>query len=491
MHLENIPIKLEEETKVHSPSSTEEEGYGSGDDKEMMLEVDTIGSCGGGGVGMKNGAELKRPDLKGSDSLRTHMFKQHHISRMYMCRCCNWAFPDKSLLHIHLQSNNNHPMDLMPHSVINRSCHVEPFQCRESLDYRSRLSNAVSIERIFSKNKTHGLSYFQKELYPAPSQSAYVPLKLDKSSDNVAAKKSRANNRTSAESIKSPDKKSQKVAPQPKKKSFFKNMLDKTRSWMRKSDDVAQPTKEMLFKSYVNPEYGIPNSNDFHPDPTNFLGLDLDPRLKNARCGATEVFINNRPFWVHRTNEDVIPKSKLLAHNALVAQHALNNACFLKELPRKTFFDPKKETLERLMAVDKVFGLDESTKGWKRVTANTFMGTCQMHAFKNTVEGKRRLEEFEATKHLVPEEKKAGVVFPNFPWPPPPEKKEEGIEKTVTVTGLVLNSYLRKARPIPGKSREFKQSSHVAFEPVKRASKRKEVQLVPSASQESQHIQKI
>ncbi|CAL2049932.1 CBN-HAM-2 protein [Caenorhabditis brenneri] len=89
-------------------------------------------------------AELKRPDLKGSfpcsicqkvfchssslsrhrmqahfksytcttcndeiptnDTLRSHMYRVHNITRMFMCRCCNWAFPDKTSLHIHMQS---------------------------------------------------------------------------------------------------------------------------------------------------------------------------------------------------------------------------------------------------------------------------------------------------------------------------------------------------------------------------------------------------
>ena len=46
------------------------------------------------------------------------MYKQHQISRMvsfcqiflftsqfqFMCRCCNWAFPDKTSLHMHVQA---------------------------------------------------------------------------------------------------------------------------------------------------------------------------------------------------------------------------------------------------------------------------------------------------------------------------------------------------------------------------------------------------
>lgn len=32
------------------------------------------------------------------------MYKAHQISRMFMCRCCNWAFPDKTTLHVHVQN---------------------------------------------------------------------------------------------------------------------------------------------------------------------------------------------------------------------------------------------------------------------------------------------------------------------------------------------------------------------------------------------------
>ncbi|VDN52052.1 unnamed protein product [Dracunculus medinensis] len=40
----------------------------------------------------------------GNETLRAHMYKQHQISRMFMCRCCNWAFPDKTSLHMHMQA---------------------------------------------------------------------------------------------------------------------------------------------------------------------------------------------------------------------------------------------------------------------------------------------------------------------------------------------------------------------------------------------------
>ncbi|KAI6233837.1 hypothetical protein M3Y99_00875700 [Aphelenchoides fujianensis] len=36
-----------------------------------------------------------------------HMLKQHQISRMFMCRCCNWAFPDKTSLHMHTQGKQD------------------------------------------------------------------------------------------------------------------------------------------------------------------------------------------------------------------------------------------------------------------------------------------------------------------------------------------------------------------------------------------------
>ncbi|GMT19048.1 hypothetical protein PFISCL1PPCAC_10345 [Pristionchus fissidentatus] len=40
----------------------------------------------------------------GNETLRAHMYKEHEVSRMFMCRCCNWAFPDKTSLHVHIQS---------------------------------------------------------------------------------------------------------------------------------------------------------------------------------------------------------------------------------------------------------------------------------------------------------------------------------------------------------------------------------------------------
>ncbi|VDM41068.1 unnamed protein product [Toxocara canis] len=56
----------------------------------------------------------------GNETLRSHMFRIHSISRMFMCRCCNWAFPDKTSLHIHMQSmlRNGTPGDV---SVLARS----------------------------------------------------------------------------------------------------------------------------------------------------------------------------------------------------------------------------------------------------------------------------------------------------------------------------------------------------------------------------------
>ncbi|VDD89426.1 unnamed protein product [Enterobius vermicularis] len=43
-------------------------------------------------------------EISSNETLRSHMFRVHSISRMFMCRCCNWAFPDKTSLHIHMQS---------------------------------------------------------------------------------------------------------------------------------------------------------------------------------------------------------------------------------------------------------------------------------------------------------------------------------------------------------------------------------------------------
>lgn len=42
--------------------------------------------------------------IQNNETLRAHMYKQHQISRMFMCKCCNWAFPDKTSLHMHQQA---------------------------------------------------------------------------------------------------------------------------------------------------------------------------------------------------------------------------------------------------------------------------------------------------------------------------------------------------------------------------------------------------
>uniref|UniRef100_A0A183CVM1 C2H2-type domain-containing protein n=1 Tax=Gongylonema pulchrum TaxID=637853 RepID=A0A183CVM1_9BILA len=61
----------------------------------------------------------------GNETLRSHMFRIHSISRMFMCRCCNWAYPDKTSLHIHMQSmlRNGTPGDV---SVLARSSNDGP-----------------------------------------------------------------------------------------------------------------------------------------------------------------------------------------------------------------------------------------------------------------------------------------------------------------------------------------------------------------------------
>lgn len=43
-----------------------------------------------------------------------HMQEEHQIARLFMCRCCNWAYQDKTTLHMHMQSmlNNNTPGDV-------------------------------------------------------------------------------------------------------------------------------------------------------------------------------------------------------------------------------------------------------------------------------------------------------------------------------------------------------------------------------------------
>jgi hypothetical protein len=43
-------------------------------------------------------------EISSNETLRSHMMRTHQIARMFMCRCCNWAFPDKTSLHLHTTS---------------------------------------------------------------------------------------------------------------------------------------------------------------------------------------------------------------------------------------------------------------------------------------------------------------------------------------------------------------------------------------------------
>ncbi|KAL3119131.1 hypothetical protein niasHT_003914 [Heterodera trifolii] len=38
-----------------------------------------------------------------TDALRAHMSSEHSLGRVFLCRCCNWAFRDKNSLHEHLK----------------------------------------------------------------------------------------------------------------------------------------------------------------------------------------------------------------------------------------------------------------------------------------------------------------------------------------------------------------------------------------------------
>ncbi|KAF1760988.1 hypothetical protein GCK72_009241 [Caenorhabditis remanei] len=347
------------------------------------------------------------------------------------------------------------------------------------------------------RRRRRKLNNGSKESLASPRASTYVPLKLDKSAENVA-RKGRANNKQ-FDSMRPPSVDKRNPA---KKKSFFKNIFDKTKSWMRKSDDVAQPTKEMLFKSYVSPEYDMNNPVDFTPDPSSYLKKiltrkEIERVSKNARCEREDVFINNRPFWIHRTNEDVIPKCKLLSHTGLIAQHSQDAQCFLRGLPeRATTYNPKGDSLEKMMAIDKVIGVDPTDptkeKELKRVTSNTFFSTCHVQAFKHSAEGKRKLEEFEAkwtnnTKDLAPPK----VTFPHL-HQSTGEKKDSGSGDKSQPPSTMLWVYNRKERPPPPKriedpplSRTFASVAFTTVEPIKKQSK---AQMSASITSESQQV---
>uniref|UniRef100_A0A0N5C4B9 C2H2-type domain-containing protein n=1 Tax=Strongyloides papillosus TaxID=174720 RepID=A0A0N5C4B9_STREA len=83
-------------------------------------------------------------EISSSETLRSHMFRIHQISRMFMCRCCNWAFADKTSLHIHMQSMNKdgNPGDV--YVLARSSTEAGSFRNEMSSDGESRTSNASS-----------------------------------------------------------------------------------------------------------------------------------------------------------------------------------------------------------------------------------------------------------------------------------------------------------------------------------------------------------
>ncbi|PIC40572.1 hypothetical protein B9Z55_011865 [Caenorhabditis nigoni] len=349
--------------------------------------------------------------------------------------------------------------------------------------------NQPSEER---KRRKRAPNLSKESVNQSPRASLAIPVKQN-SKENVVQKKSKvpANKISDSASKVQPIVKYQQAPP--KKKSFFKSIFDKTKFWMRKSDDVAQPTKEMLFKSYVNPEYDMNNPADFLPDPRHlFSKIDWELRLRNSRCEPDLVFINNRPFWIHRTNEDVIPKVKLLGFNGLVAQHEqTNGTCYLKELPKRTFYDPKKAPIEKLIAMDKMIGVDPTDpnkeKELQRVTSNTFFGTCHMQAYRISVEGKKKLEEFEAkyAKEAQQINDAPKVTFQLSITPPPSvihqPKDPSVVEKSQRGSHPQMATYNRKERPTPGSSRAFVARDMV----LEIAKKQSKMQISASPSPDS------
>ncbi|CAI2351505.1 unnamed protein product [Caenorhabditis sp. 36 PRJEB53466] len=289
---------------------------------------------------------------------------------------------------------------------------------------------------------------------PAPTQSPGLPTTQSAQQGTKTAPKKE---KPKAENVKMVNT----TKTQKKKPSFFKAIIDKTKFWMRKSDCVAQPTKEMLSKSIIPPDYDPNNPLDFAPDP-HFLFPSEDDwkkRLKNNCSSREEIFINFRPFWINKTNEDVLPKSRLLVQSQLLAQYHANNSMFLKELPKRTFYDPLKEPLEKLQAVDKLIGVDPAEMAKKnqidRITSNTFYATLHLQMYRESAEGKKKMEDCKRKLSIAgakeqrstnTEEKKSSQ--PKLSWNIP--------EK------YLLNIYNRKDRPLPGGSRKWLQSEYVA-----------------------------
>ncbi|WKY01452.1 hypothetical protein Q1695_015446 [Nippostrongylus brasiliensis] len=97
----------------------------------------------------------------GNETLRAHMYKQHQISRMFMCRCCNWAFPDKTSLHMHIQAREEGKSITVP--VIGKGLTPDGVDSPYSNIHSINNNTLPQIPNPAALNSASGLPFF-----PAP-----------------------------------------------------------------------------------------------------------------------------------------------------------------------------------------------------------------------------------------------------------------------------------------------------------------------------------
>uniref|UniRef100_A0AC35TM81 C2H2-type domain-containing protein n=1 Tax=Rhabditophanes sp. KR3021 TaxID=114890 RepID=A0AC35TM81_9BILA len=114
-------------------------------------------------------------DVSNNETLRAHMYKQHQISRMFMCKCCNWAFPDKTSLHMHVQAKEEGKAISVP--VIGKGNPPSTSTLQNATSHLLGLSNHQTNVNINSTlpssssfNSLHGLSNLSASL---PLQQAF------------------------------------------------------------------------------------------------------------------------------------------------------------------------------------------------------------------------------------------------------------------------------------------------------------------------------
>ncbi|KAL6725369.1 hypothetical protein Aduo_007425 [Ancylostoma duodenale] len=103
----------------------------------------------------------------GNETLRAHMYKQHQISRMFMCRCCNWAFPDKTSLHMHIQAREEGKSITVP--VIGKGLAPDGLDSPYSTMHPINNNTLPQMQNPGVLTPTPGLPFFSSAPPPPPS----------------------------------------------------------------------------------------------------------------------------------------------------------------------------------------------------------------------------------------------------------------------------------------------------------------------------------